>query len=237
MIFLLQIRFKMKNKTIFQFIIIAGLILVLLFILIHKNETSLIDSNEFENLIQNENVFVINTHTPYTGEITGTDLIAEDWENMVNYIDELPEDKSAPIAVYCRSGRMAGISAEQLIDMGYTNVYNLEGGMNAWKNTGRSLTFDNYDGSVKEFDIIASSWEFNPDLIEVDLGDRVILHVESIDTFHGIGLIDFGINAQLSPGEIVDIEFIADKKGSFSFFCSVSCGGGHSGMTGVLVVN
>lgn len=196
-----------------------------------------LNPNKFDDLINSEETFVINTHTPYVGEIKNTDLIAEEWNNMENYIDDLPEDKNIPIAVYCRSGNMAKTSSEQLIEMGYNHVYNLEGGMNSWKSSGKDIVFDSYDGPVKEFDMIADEWEFTPSLIEVNLGDRVILHIESEDEYHGIALTDFGINRQLPPGQIIDIEFIADKQGSFSFFCSVPCGMGHSSMGGQLIVN
>jgi rhodanese-related sulfurtransferase len=93
---------------------------------------------DFENVIQNEEVFVLNVHTPYYGQIEGTDLIIEDWENIEKYMDKLPKDTSIPIAVYCRSGSMSGIVAEKLNGMGY-KVYDLEGGMNSWENSGRNL--------------------------------------------------------------------------------------------------
>ena len=41
------------------------------------------------------------------------------------------KDKSAPIFVYCRSGRRSVTASESLIKLGYTNVYNL-GGINDW---------------------------------------------------------------------------------------------------------
>jgi len=94
--------------------------------------------DKFENVLQNENVFLLNTHAPYEGEIKGTNLIVEDWENIENYMDELPKDTSIPIAVYCRSGRMSGAVAEKLKEMGY-KAYNLDGGMNAWEESGREI--------------------------------------------------------------------------------------------------
>ncbi len=92
-------------------------------------------------------------------------------------------------------------------------------------------------GEVKEFDIIAKNWEFTPSTIEVNLGDKVELHVESIEGTHGFALSEFGINERLSPGEDVHINFIANKKGTFGFYCSVPCGSGHGGMRGQLIVN
>ena len=90
---------------------------------------------------------------------------------------------------------------------------------------------------VKEFDIIAKQWEFIPSTIEVNQGDKVILNVESIDVNHGIVISSFGINEMLSPRDNVKIEFTANKKGTFPFDCSVSCGRGHYGMVGKIIVN
>jgi phage shock protein E len=52
---------------------------------------------------------------------------------------DLPTDKSAKIVAYCRSGNESAIAAQTLVDLGYTNIDNLDGGMNAWTASGRSL--------------------------------------------------------------------------------------------------
>jgi len=45
---------------------------------------------------------------------------------------QLPTDKAAPIVVLCKSGHRGGIAMMYLNFLGYTNVRNLGGGMNAW---------------------------------------------------------------------------------------------------------
>lgn len=45
---------------------------------------------------------------------------------------QLPADKAAPIVVMCQSGHRGGIVMMYLQMMGYTNVRNLGGGVNAW---------------------------------------------------------------------------------------------------------
>ena len=89
---------------------------------------------------------------------------------------------------------------------------------------------------VKEFSMTAKKGEFDPFMITVNKGDKVLLHVKSIDVDHGFGLTAFGIDEKLEPGKTVDIEFVADKVGTHQFFCSVWCGGGHPKMTGKLIV-
>lgn len=91
-------------------------------------------------------------------------------------------------------------------------------------------------GEVKEFTMTAKQFEFVPNTITVNQGDTVKLTITSIDVTHGFNLPDFGINERLNPGKPVTVEFVADKKGTFTFACSVPCGSGHSGMSGRLVV-
>jgi len=89
---------------------------------------------------------------------------------------------------------------------------------------------------TKEFTIIVKKWEFSPEEIIVNKGDTVKLHIESIDVMHGFGLLAFGINEDLEPGKIIDVEFIVDKTGTFTFTCTVFCGSGHRDMKGQLIV-
>ena len=44
----------------------------------------------------------------------------------------LPKDKDAKIVLYCRSGGMSRAAAYELAEEGYTNVYDLVGGKNAY---------------------------------------------------------------------------------------------------------
>lgn len=92
-------------------------------------------------------------------------------------------------------------------------------------------------GGVKEFSIIAKQWKFDPATITVNQGDKVRLSITSIDVAYGIAIPDYRINEYLTPGQTVNIEFTADRKGTFIFSCSVSCGVGHTGMRGKLIVN
>lgn len=89
---------------------------------------------------------------------------------------------------------------------------------------------------VKEISMTAKQWEFIPGTITVNKGDRVKLQITSTDVTHGISLPAFGVNKRLPPGRTVEVEFTADRTGTFSFACSVYCGAGHGGMKGKLIV-
>ena len=92
-------------------------------------------------------------------------------------------------------------------------------------------------GEVREFTMTAKRWNFEPDTITVNKGDRVKLSITSVDVTHGFTIPEFGVNSRLEPGEETAVEFVADKSGAFQFFCSVQCGEGHSAMEGQLIVN
>ncbi|MBI1936399.1 cupredoxin domain-containing protein [Candidatus Woesearchaeota archaeon] len=90
--------------------------------------------------------------------------------------------------------------------------------------------------NVKEFRMTAKQFSFEPGTIEINKGDKVRLIVTSIDVPHGISIPEYGINERLDPGTPKTIEFTADKEGTFTAFCSVFCGSGHSNMKGKLIV-
>lgn len=78
---------------------------------------------------------LINVHVPYEGELAQTDAFVP-FDRIAESTTALPVDKAAKIVLYCRSGSMSAIAARTLVGLGYTNVYNLDGGLNAWRARG-----------------------------------------------------------------------------------------------------
>ena len=95
----------------------------------------LLRPGEFSQIIQGKEVFVIDTHIPEQEHILGTDVVIP-YNRLEEGRGSLPEDKDTPIAVYCRSGSMSAEAAGTLREMGYTTIYDLEGGVNAWREAG-----------------------------------------------------------------------------------------------------
>ena len=91
-------------------------------------------------------------------------------------------------------------------------------------------------GEIKEFTMTAKQFAFTPETIEVNKGDKVKLTITSMDVPHGFSIPEYSINERLNPGKPVTIEFTANKEGTFTAFCSVFCGSGHSNMKGKLIV-
>lgn len=88
-----------------------------------------ITENTANELISNNNVVIIdvrNIDEYNTGHIKDAINIP------VSKIDEVSYDKDQYIIVYCASGMRSSNAAQVLVDLGYTNVYNLDGGLINW---------------------------------------------------------------------------------------------------------
>jgi len=97
-----------------------------------------VSATQLKAMLDKKDFAFINVHIPYEGEITKTDAFVP-YNEIVKNLDKLPADKNAKIILYCRSGRMSAIAAETLVRLGYTNVWNMEGGMIAWETLGLPL--------------------------------------------------------------------------------------------------
>ncbi len=91
-------------------------------------------------------------------------------------------------------------------------------------------------GSVKTFTIDVSSYAFSPSTLTVNKGDTVTLTLKGVSGSHGFALPDFGVSESVQAGDVVTVTFFADKAGTFSYFCNVPCGSGHTQMRGTLTV-
>ena len=99
-----------------------------------------VNADEFNAMLKSKDFVFINVHIPFAGNIDGTDLsIAYDQITDPVNIAQLPVDKNAKIVLYCRSGRMSAIAAETLVNQGYTNIWDLAGGMVDWEAAGYEL--------------------------------------------------------------------------------------------------
>jgi rhodanese-related sulfurtransferase len=73
-----------------------------------------------------------------TGAIPGTDLNIE-FREMAKRHREIGAGADDHIVVYCQSGKRSNIAADTLTELGYRNVYNIRGSVNAWMQAGFPL--------------------------------------------------------------------------------------------------
>ena len=96
--------------------------------------------SEFSKKITEEGVITVDVRTPgefMTGHIQGAQNIDFESGNFENEISTL--DKNGTYAVYCRSGNRSGQAVAIMHDAGFHNVYNLNGGIIDWTNSGMML--------------------------------------------------------------------------------------------------
>ena len=81
---------------------------------------------------------------------------------------------------------------------------------------------------------------FTPDIIPAKVGDKVIVHLNNAeqtpDATHGFAVPTKNVMVSLDPGETTTVEFVVDKPGSFSFYCTEFCSALHLEMQGWLIV-
>lgn len=97
----------------------------------------LLSPDDFAAAVAEPDRVTVNVHVPFEGNIAGTDLSVR-YDDVRAARDRLPRT-DIPLAIYCRSGSMSEEAALELSDMGYRDIVELEGGMQAWSDAGRRL--------------------------------------------------------------------------------------------------
>lgn len=96
-----------------------------------------ISVQEMQKLLENSDVQLVDVRTPdefNSGFIANAEHI--DYASPSFHEDVKILDKEKPVILYCHSGRRSAISTQKLLDAGFSKVYNLEGGILAWKKEG-----------------------------------------------------------------------------------------------------
>ena len=118
--------------------------------------------------------------------------------------------------------------------------------------SGSQTSAQNQDAQVIE--VTAKKYEYSPSPIHVKRGMKVQLKITATDHDHGFKIATFPDGAaqsgtpglvfaaaqdcwQLKKGETTTIEFLAQTAGTYTFRCCHTCGVGHRGMKGELVVD
>lgn len=98
-----------------------------------------ISSQQLKTMLdQGENIFLVDVNVPVQN-IHGTDAVIP-YNKIKQYAYKLPKDRSTKIVVYdMMGGPMSFPAIESLYELGYKNIYYLEGGTEAWRRAGYSI--------------------------------------------------------------------------------------------------
>ena len=94
---------------------------------------------------------------------------------------------------------------------------------------------------VREINIKAVQYRWEPDTIVVNKGDKIRFIVETADVPHGFELEGINIpgwdtDTLIVKGDKKIIELVAEDVGTWDIVCTVYCGPGHAGMKGKYIV-
>ena len=92
-----------------------------------------INVEEFKQKMQEPDTVVLDVRTPgeiEEGEIPGYQMINFMSPEFANEIDQLDRDKT--YLVYCRSGGRSANACNAMSTLGFSSLFNLLGGINAW---------------------------------------------------------------------------------------------------------
>jgi thioredoxin len=137
---------------------------VILFSCSAQTKTSL-SADEFEKSIGKEAVQILDVRTPgeyASGHIKNT-LLAN-WNDRDEFTRRISFiDKNKPVYVYCLAGGRSAAAAEKMRGMGFKNVYELQGGINAWKAAnkdvegiaaGKQMSLDEFSGAINSAPVV-----------------------------------------------------------------------------------
>jgi len=107
--------------------------------------------------------------------------------------------------------------------------------------------------AAQVIEVTATKYEYSSSPVHVKIGTKVQLKITATDHDHGfrIGTVSDGAMPkdaagliftsaqdcwQLKKGETTTIEFLAQTPGTYTFTCCHTCGLGHRGMKGQIIV-
>lgn len=101
-------------------------------------------------------------------------------------------------------------------------------------------TFGRLGATGRDIELVArqpSAGGWSRDRIVVNQGEHVRLRIRSEDVVHGFAIGRLGVDAgPIEPGKAVTVDFVADRPGEFTFYCTMWCDPNHARMRGILEV-
>lgn len=118
-------------------------------------QSNILSTDQFEKAITNKNIQLLDVRTAEeynSGHIVNA--LQADWTNQKEFIERVAAlDKTKPVYLYCLSGGRSGAAMQWMHKNGFTFTYNLQGGMNAWKQANKPV-----EGKSSEAEITLASY-------------------------------------------------------------------------------
>jgi len=96
------------------------------------------------------------------------------------------------------------------------------------------------NGNQVEVRMTAVRSHFKPERVSLKKGDQVTWRITNVerakDATHGFSLAGYNINLSIEPGETATFRFVADRPGTYTYYCSEFCSALHLEMAGYMLV-
>jgi len=84
--------------------------------------------------------------------------------------------------------------------------------------------------------VVAATFSFTPDPIEVPAGRPITFRVTSADVLHGFQIVGTNANTMAVPGYVSQFTVTFENPGEYLLACNEYCGVMHHAMTGKVIV-
>ncbi|WP_299156653.1 rhodanese-like domain-containing protein [uncultured Tenacibaculum sp.] len=110
--------------------------------LLKKHNTESLPYISIAELKKENNVILLDAREPKefaVSHLKNAICVGYDFFNLENTLKKLPENKNTKIVVYCSLGIRSEDIAEKIQAAGFSNVFNLYGGIFEWKNQDNTI--------------------------------------------------------------------------------------------------
>jgi len=140
--------------------ITCSIFLSVLLLACNAQTNTALTADEFQKNIATADIQLLDVRTPAeynSGHIKNS--LQADWNDKKEFNRRIEFiDKNKPVYVYCLAGGRSGAAAKEMSAMGYEHVYELTGGINAWKAASlplegkteeKQMSIDQFNAAVK----------------------------------------------------------------------------------------
>ncbi len=105
-----------------------------------KKTITVIDNTDLEQALATDDIQLIDVRTQrewdngHLAKAKHFEMNNANWEMQLETLD-----KDKPVYVYCEKGGRSARCAKQLEEAGFTEIYDLKGGMSQWKSQGKPI--------------------------------------------------------------------------------------------------